>query len=327
MKHLQFPLWTAILFELLVVGCKKDEGTSNPQPEAPIAAFSVDKMVAKVGEAITFTNESQNATSYEWVFGDGSKSFEDNPIHSYSSAGTYTVELIARNLAESSIAKKTISVMDLPPVADFVMSKTVVDLGEVVTFTNNSQNASSYFWDFGDGVTSTLSNPTHSYGEVGDYIVKLTASNNGLIDSIEKNIKVVIPVNIFPGDRIRGLSLGEIWGSVKNMPGYDFTEYGPILVGSTILHPVEEKSMGITFYLLGSGLIKADSDPIALISVKNPFIGVTEKGIGLGSTTVQVKSAYGLPNEISNGFYRYTSLGIDFKITSSEVSGIIIYIP
>lgn len=48
-----------------------------------------------------------------------------------------------------------------------------------VSFSNTSENASSYQWDFGDGSSSTERSPTHEYTESGDYTVKLTASSNG----------------------------------------------------------------------------------------------------------------------------------------------------
>ena len=59
------------------------------------ASFSMNKTTAKAGETIIFTNLSKNAENYKWLFGDGGLSYEINPIHSYSSAGTFTIELYA----------------------------------------------------------------------------------------------------------------------------------------------------------------------------------------------------------------------------------------
>lgn len=61
------------------------------------------------------------------------------------------------------------------PDAGFTMSKTAIVTGEVVIFTNTSKDASSYKWNFGDGTTSTLASPTHSYENAGNYIVELIA--------------------------------------------------------------------------------------------------------------------------------------------------------
>lgn len=65
----------------------------------------------------------------------------------------------------------------VPPVALFVPSDTNPALGLPITFLNNSANATHYLWDFGDGNTSTDTNPTHSYLLPGTYTVLLTAYN------------------------------------------------------------------------------------------------------------------------------------------------------
>ncbi len=65
------------------------------------------------------------------------------------------------------------------PSVSFTMDKTDAELGETVTFTNISQDATSYVWDFGDGSISTEENPTHIYSSTGAYIITLTASGKG----------------------------------------------------------------------------------------------------------------------------------------------------
>jgi len=63
------------------------------------------------------------------------------------------------------------------PTAGFSTSHTVATIGETITFTNTSLNATTYLWDFGDGVTSTLTNPTHIYTTPMTATIKLKASN------------------------------------------------------------------------------------------------------------------------------------------------------
>ncbi|MGB9724011.1 MAG: S8 family serine peptidase [Chloroflexia bacterium] len=62
-------------------------------------------------------------------------------------------------------------------------SNSPVCLGETAVFTNTSRNATSYLWSFGDGITSTLENPTHLYTEAGTYTVLLTATNDAGSDT------------------------------------------------------------------------------------------------------------------------------------------------
>ena len=322
MKSLGSYIIVVSLF--ICLGCKKED---TPTPLQVVAAFEVSNTSPEVDELITFTNNSENATSFEWNFGDGNLSTKTNPTHAFAQAGSFIVTLTATGDGGSSTSNKEITVVDLTPIADFKIDRATAAVGETITFTNTSQNAATYQWNFGDGNTSTEINATHKYSGVGTYTVSLTAFNNALESSIERTVDIEIPINIYPGEKIRGLTLGEIWGSVKNMEGYDFTEFGPVIIGSTILHPIEEQSMGIQFYLLGSQILKQDSDPILLISVEAPFSGITEEGIGLGSTLADVQAAYGNEEEISNNNYRYTSLGIDFTIESSVVEEITIYRP
>lgn len=60
----------------------------------PVAAFMISPQDVVVGEYVTFQNQSENATAYEWSFDNGETSTEENPMVSFSSAGTYTVTLI-----------------------------------------------------------------------------------------------------------------------------------------------------------------------------------------------------------------------------------------
>lgn len=64
-------------------------------------------------------------------------------------------------------------------------------------FTNNSYDATSYLWDFGDGTTSSEKNPIHKYSGKGVYKVVLTAKGNGKTDTYTKNITVVAPTKCY----------------------------------------------------------------------------------------------------------------------------------
>jgi PKD repeat protein len=90
--------------------CKKDD--DDPKPENPIASFQFAISQTNFFE-VTFTNFSQNATSYNWNFGDGQTSIEVNPVHEYADAGTYEVVLTAKNDADASATfSQTIEITD-----------------------------------------------------------------------------------------------------------------------------------------------------------------------------------------------------------------------
>lgn len=99
--------WVLIaLFALTVVSsCKKDD--DDPKPEI-IASFDFEQDQTNQLQ-VTFTNNSQNATSYEWDFGDGSSSTEKDPVHVYESYGQYTVKLTAKGDGNPDVSTKTIT--------------------------------------------------------------------------------------------------------------------------------------------------------------------------------------------------------------------------
>lgn len=85
-------LFMALASILALSSCKKEE----PAPD-PIASFQYVVSETNYLE-VTFTNYSQNAETYSWDFGDGSSAADENPVHTYAEAGSYTVKLTATNV-------------------------------------------------------------------------------------------------------------------------------------------------------------------------------------------------------------------------------------
>ena len=167
----------ATLLVALFAGCKKEE------PEAePVAKFSYSVN----DKTVTFTNQSLNAKSFYWTFGDGSVTSEKSPVKKYSSAGTYMVMLKATNITKSSTYEATISLSNPAPQAKFSYSTN----GLEVTFKNQSTNAQSYSWNFGNGKTSTQKDPTITYTSAGTYSVSLVASNGDKTDTYRQSVIV-----------------------------------------------------------------------------------------------------------------------------------------
>jgi PKD repeat protein len=128
---------------------------------------------------VHFTNLSSYASSYVWDFGDGGQSNLENPTYTYYNAGEYTVSLTAIGEGGQNTVQHIDSVKIYPQAfAYFTPSQTTVYIpNDPVTYFNISQNATSYQWDFGDGLTSTEENPVHYYTEIGNFTVTLTANN------------------------------------------------------------------------------------------------------------------------------------------------------
>lgn len=119
-------------------------------------------------------------TNLNWDLGDGNTSSQVNVNHTYASANTYDVTLVATS-AQSCIDSITQSVVIAQPVAvDFIADS--VCFGEPIQFINTSASGSAnvqYSWNFGDGAISALNSPSHTYGAKGVYSVVLQASLSG----------------------------------------------------------------------------------------------------------------------------------------------------
>ncbi len=136
-------------------------------------SFSANKLI------VSFTDTSTDAGgvigTYAWTFGDGGTSTSASPSHTYSAAGSYSVtETVTDNANHSSSSKVlvvTVSAGGGTPVANFTTSLS----GLTASFTDQSSDTGgtigSYAWNFGDGSTSTLASPSHSYGSAGTYTI------------------------------------------------------------------------------------------------------------------------------------------------------------
>ena len=136
-----------------------------------VASFSADNTFGYAPLEVRFTNTSQNSTQSYWNFGDGFTSTVPNPIHTYDNAGVYSASLTVDGGATISQQIEAV----IKPGVDFEVDDTTVDEGDEIEFRNVSYGLIyGYEWDFGDGNTSSLENPTHSYDEDGTYTVTLT---------------------------------------------------------------------------------------------------------------------------------------------------------
>jgi gliding motility-associated-like protein len=163
--------------------------------EAPLASFAADTVC--LGQPTHFADSSiANATSiasWQWMFGDGSTSTQQNPQHTYGNWGAYNVTLQVTNSA-GCMSDTTIEVLVRPlPVALFMAEGQCA--GAPTQFTDLSSTAlgsiGAWQWDFGDGGTDTVQHPTHTYLSGGTYTVTLVVSNNfGCSQTLVQSIAV-----------------------------------------------------------------------------------------------------------------------------------------
>lgn len=161
---------------------------------APAPAISANNTNGCLPFSVQFTDQSTgNPTEWAWSFPGGSpaSSTDQNPSVSYSAPGVYDVTLEVTNIfgSETQTFPAYITVEAAPTAGfDFSANQTTV------SFTNNSQNADSYSWNFGDGNLSPDANPTHTYSGPGTYTVSLAASNNCGTTIIEQTITLTVGI-------------------------------------------------------------------------------------------------------------------------------------
>ncbi len=144
----------------------------NDGEKPPVANFSSNFTCGSVPLSVQFTDLSENETGWNWDFGDGANSTQQNPTHTYSTAGNYTVTLTVTNGISTDSKNATITVPKPPPpsvlpVANFISNVTQGYAPLSVQFTDLSKNAKEWNWDFGDGTNSTQQNSTHNYSKAG----------------------------------------------------------------------------------------------------------------------------------------------------------------
>jgi PKD repeat protein len=172
---------------------------ATQNPTLPKANFSSNVSEGYVPLTVQFTDLSVNVTSWNWNFGDGNTSTQQNPTHTYYTAGTYTVNLTGNNSngIDSKLATINAIVVPILPDANFSTNVSEGYAPLTVQFTDLSTNTTSWNWDFGDGNTSIQQNPTHTYYTVGTYTVNLTGSNSNGTDSKLSTI-VITPTPVDP---------------------------------------------------------------------------------------------------------------------------------
>lgn len=195
---------------------------------------------------VTFTNYS-NGNQFLWDFGDGGTSTEQLPTHTYLQPGTYNVRLIS---SFDGICGDTLQIdgqvnVMASPFADFDWVPVTVNgqTSRTINFVNQSEDAVSYFWDFGDGTTTGDENPSHTYENSQAWQVLLEATNSlGCTDdtllTVEPSFigRLYVPNAFAPEQGVGEAQLFLPKGlGIKEYQLQIFSPYGELLWQSTTL--------------------------------------------------------------------------------------------
>ncbi len=163
----------------------------SADPTSGIAPLEVDFTDLSVGDIV----------SWSWDFGDTGTSALQNPSHTYTAAGTYTVGLTVTDSGENTDTETKIDYITVYEGvnADFSATPTSGTAALEVDFTDLSVgDIDTRSWDFGDGGTSSDQNPTYEYTRPGTYDVSLTVSGDGGEDTETKSDYIeVSPATIY----------------------------------------------------------------------------------------------------------------------------------
>ena len=174
---------------------------------APAASFTATPTSGIAPLVTTFTDRSTGVpTQWLWDFGEGTSSVEQNPAHTFSNAGTYSVTLTVTNSKGTATTTQSnlVTVAVNPPLlnAKFTGTPTTGVAPLPVQFTDGSVGGvTAWAWEFGDGATSTEQSPAHTYTANGQYTVKLTVTSpSGTNSRIKTNAVTVsaAPVTLTP---------------------------------------------------------------------------------------------------------------------------------
>jgi len=185
-------------------GCIDSASVTLAILPTPEMTFSHSSAIGCAPLTMSFLDESEGADFRTWDFGDGSPvSNSLHPSHTYTEAGTYTVHLtgVAEGGCTHTADDFTITVLE-PVQAEFSSDpEAPAQLplpGGLVQFFNQSTNAVSYVWDFGDGNAASTVNASHAFLGPGTYYVTLHATNEiGCTDSYMQGPYVILAPELF----------------------------------------------------------------------------------------------------------------------------------
>ncbi len=267
----------------LLLSCQEEE---KPAPLLPLAEFNTSQSDSLANLLIEFENKSTNASSFIWDFGDGQSSTQKSPKHRYEQGGVYTVRLTALNKDGSDVMTRTVRVADVP-LADFSFVRfdsldTASRAPVEVIFKNLSVNADRYFWDFGDGHTSSQGHPIHRYEQGGTYTVSLAAYKGGRVHRTERSIAI---------------------REAQPMPFSAFEIIGGGCVAPCELSFVNNSKNASTYvWDFGDGTSSEVKEPSKRYA-KGGFYTITLKATGAGGTDISTRSVNVIPRPVAKFIY------------------------
>ena len=195
MKKKYFLIIAFLILAMLLVGCGSNGGPTPPitPNQSPTASFIANPTSGIAPLEVSFNASSSSDSdgsiiSYVWDFKDGNTGNGETVNHTFSSIGSYNVELtVTDNEGATDSTTKTITVTETPnqsPTASFTANPTSGVAPLEISFDASSSSDSdgsiiSYQWDFKDGATGSGQTINHTFSSTGSYNVRLTKNKRG----------------------------------------------------------------------------------------------------------------------------------------------------
>jgi len=202
-----------------IVGCKDSLTKLTRVFEIPDARF-INSLACNNSPTYFFDHSLVIDTTIEkwhWNFGvpDMSKdtSMLRNPVYIYKKVGNYDVRLIVRDHNECYDTIDSAITVHPSPLSAFIIDDSISGIAGKIQLMNKSEGADNYFWNFGNGLTSTEENPVVTFKEDGSYTIILVASNSfGCVDSTFYNYEMLfkglfVPNAFAPESNIQGVNV------------------------------------------------------------------------------------------------------------------------
>jgi gliding motility-associated-like protein len=196
---------TVVLTVTTDKGCSAQITTAVTINPKPVANFALPNVCLPAGTAnftSTSTIASGTITGFAWDFGDGNTAATAAAVNTYTTTGPYTVSLtVTSNSGCTDIKSQSLTTIYAEPQAAF-NAPAEVCLGTVTNFTDIStapgSTVTQWAWNFGDGNTSTVKNPTHTYATAGTYTVTLSVTSSIGCQTVNNTATRTIVINPLP---------------------------------------------------------------------------------------------------------------------------------
>src|SRR6202008_5029519 len=178
-------------------GCNNGTFKFNFEYAVPHAQITTNTTSGCTPLTVSFVNTSVSAVQYLWDFGNNdTTSLINNPVRTFTTPGTYTVILSAKNSACFDVWDSAFTIITVHPKPIVAYTPSIVACTDTFNFINNSTIVSgtmNYAWAFGDGTATTVHDTLHAYASLGTYTTSLVVtSDKGCMDSLKIPVQTTV---------------------------------------------------------------------------------------------------------------------------------------